>query len=53
MDTSYCKEQPKKIEDIARRKKVETQTQTVLTLDLYQIIKFVYYLDGPLGEGNV
>jgi hypothetical protein len=36
-----------------RKKEVETQEQTVLTLGLDQIIKFVYRLDGPLGEGNV
>ena len=29
------------------------QAQTVLTLGLDQITKFVYRLDGPLGEGNV
>jgi hypothetical protein len=32
---------------------VETQAQTVLTLDPYQINKFVYRLDEPLGEGNI
>jgi hypothetical protein len=32
---------------------VETQAQTVLTLDLDQITKFVYCLDGALGEGNI
>jgi hypothetical protein len=32
---------------------VETQAQTVLTLGLDQITKFVYRLDGPLGEGKV
>jgi len=32
---------------------VETQAQTVLTLGLDQITKFVYRLDEPLGEGNV
>jgi hypothetical protein len=36
-----------------RKKEVETQAQTVLTLGLDQITKFVYRLDGPLGEGNV
>jgi hypothetical protein len=30
----------------------ETQAQTVLTLGLDQINKFIYCLDGPLGEGN-
>jgi hypothetical protein len=48
VDTSNCKEQPKKQEDIARRKEV-----TVLTLGLDQITKFVYHLDEPLGEGNI
>jgi hypothetical protein len=38
---------------IDRKKEVETQAQTVLTLDLDQITKFVYRLDGTLGEGNV
>jgi hypothetical protein len=33
-----------------RKKEVETQAQTVLTLGLDQITKFVYCLDGPLGE---
>jgi hypothetical protein len=32
---------------------VETHAQTVLTLGLHQITKFVHRLDGPLGEGNV
>jgi hypothetical protein len=36
-----------------RKKEVETQAQTVLTLALDQITKFVYRLDGPLDEGNV
>ena len=36
-----------------RKKEVETQAQTVLTLALDQITKFVYRLDEPLGEGNV
>jgi hypothetical protein len=35
------------------KKEVETQAQTVLTLGLDQITKFIYRLDGPLGEGNV
>jgi hypothetical protein len=30
---------------------VETQAHTVLTLGLDRINKFVYRLDGPLGEG--
>lgn len=32
---------------------VGDQAQTVLTLGLDQITKFIYRLDGPLGEGNV
>jgi hypothetical protein len=36
-----------------RKKLVETQAQTVLNLCLDQITKFVYRLDGPLGEGNI
>jgi hypothetical protein len=50
-------------EDVAGRKEVKekeagsrkqkTQAQTVLTLGLDQITKFVYRLDGPLVEGNV
>jgi hypothetical protein len=36
-----------------RKQEVETQAQTVLTLGLDQITKFVYHLDGPLGEDNV
>ena len=41
---------------IGRKKgnhEVEAQAQTVLTLGLDQITKFVYRLDEPLGEGNV
>jgi hypothetical protein len=57
IDTSYCKEYPKMQEDVAGRKEVkevETQAQTVLTLGLDQITKFVYRLDGPLGgEGDI
>lgn len=36
-----------------RKMEVGDQAQTVLTLGLDQITKFVYRLDGPLGEGNV
>jgi hypothetical protein len=36
-----------------RKKEFETQSQTVFTLGLDQITKFIYHLDGPLGEGNV
>jgi hypothetical protein len=32
---------------------METQAQTVLTLGLDQIARFLYRLDGPLGEGNI
>jgi hypothetical protein len=32
---------------------METQAQTVLNLGLEKITKFVYHLDGPLGEGNM
>jgi hypothetical protein len=65
MDTSNGKEEPKMQKDDAgrkevkeeeagsRKKEVETQSQTVLTLGLDQITKFVYRLDGPLSEGNV
>jgi hypothetical protein len=64
MDTSYSKEQPKMQEDVAgrkeedagrrsRKKEVETEAQTFLTLGLDQITKFMYCLDGPLGEGNI
>jgi hypothetical protein len=36
-----------------RKKEVETQAQTVLTLGLDQITKCIYHLDRPLGEDNV
>jgi hypothetical protein len=36
-----------------RKKELEIQAQTLLTLSLEQITKFIYRLDGPLGEGNV
>ena len=36
-----------------RKKEVESQAQIVLTLGMDQITKFVYRLDGFLGEGNV
>jgi hypothetical protein len=54
---------PKKHEDVSReegiegrrgsKQEVETQAQTVLTLGLDQITKFIYRLDGPLGESSV
>jgi hypothetical protein len=65
MDTSNCKEQPKNQEDVARNKEVKEEEAgsmkwklkhrqcKVLTLGLDQITKFIYWLDGPLGEGNV
>jgi hypothetical protein len=40
-------------EEEAGRRKKEIQAKTVLTLGLYHITKFIYRLDGPLGEGNV
>jgi hypothetical protein len=36
-----------------RKKEMETQAQTVFTLDLNQITKFIKCLDGPLGECNI
>jgi hypothetical protein len=48
----YCKEEGSKGRR-GRKKEVETQAQTVLTLGLDQITKFIYRLDGPLGEGNI
>jgi hypothetical protein len=36
-----------------RKKEVETQAKTVLTLGLDQITKFIYGLDEPLCEGNI
>jgi hypothetical protein len=64
MDTSYYKEYPKIQEYYTRKKEgievtrgrkheVETQAQTVLTLGLDQITKFIYRLDGPLDESNI
>jgi hypothetical protein len=65
MDTSYCKNQSKMQEDVAGRKEVKEEGAgrrkwklkhrkcEVLTLGLDQITKFVYRLDGPLGDGNV
>jgi hypothetical protein len=40
---------------IGRKKEVELKHRQckVITLGLDQITKFVYRLDGPLGEGNV
>jgi hypothetical protein len=65
MDTSNGKEEPKKQEDVARRKEVKEEEagrrkwklkhrqSKVLTLGLDQITKFVYHLDGLLIEGNI
>jgi hypothetical protein len=51
--------------DIARRKEVKEEEARrrkwklkhrhckLLTLGLDQITKFIYRLDGPLGEGNI
>jgi hypothetical protein len=39
--------------EVKEVKEVKTQAQIVLTLGLDQITKFVYCLDGTLGEGNV
>jgi hypothetical protein len=36
-----------------RKKEVETQSHTVLTLGLDQITKFIYRLDRPLGKSNI
>jgi hypothetical protein len=41
-------------EDAGKRKwKLKHRQCKVLTLGLDQITKFVYHLDGPLGEGNI
>jgi hypothetical protein len=65
MDISNGKEYPKMQEDVAGRKEVKEEGAgrmksklkhrqcIVLTLALEQITKFVYRLDGPLGEANV
>jgi hypothetical protein len=65
MDTFYCKEQSKMQENVAGRKEVKEEEAArrkwrlkhrqcrLLTLGLYQITKFVYRLNGPLGKGNV
>jgi hypothetical protein len=36
-----------------RKCKLKHRQCKVLTLGLDQITKFIYRLDGPLGEGNV
>jgi hypothetical protein len=60
MDTSYCKQHPKKQEDVAKRKEVKEEEAgrrkwklklrqfSVKTLGLYQITKFIYCLNVPL-----
>jgi hypothetical protein len=48
----YCREEGIEGRRV-RKKKVEAQVKTVLTLGQDQITKFMYDLDGPLGEGNV
>jgi hypothetical protein len=40
-------------EEEKKKQEMETQAQTVLTLGLNQTTKFIYRLDGPLGEGNI
>jgi hypothetical protein len=41
-------------EGVGRRKwKLKHRQYRLLTLGLDQITKFIYRLDGPLGEGNV
>jgi hypothetical protein len=64
-DDAGRKEVKEEQEDVERRKEVKEEeagrrkwklkhTQcSLLTLGLDQITKFVYRLDGPLGEGNV
>jgi hypothetical protein len=65
MDTSYCKEHPKKQEYVVRRKEVKEEDAgrrkwklkhrqcKLLTLGLDQITKFIYRLDEALGDGNI
>jgi hypothetical protein len=48
----FCREEVIE-ERRTRNQEVETQEQTVLTLGSDQITKFIYCLDGSLGEGNV
>jgi hypothetical protein len=52
MDTSNWKELKEEGAG-SRKQEVETQAQTVFTLALEQITKFIYRLDGTLGEGNI
>jgi hypothetical protein len=65
MDTSNGKELTNMKKDFSERKEVKEEEKgsrkwklkhrqcRLLTLALDQIIKFIYRLDGPLGEGNV
>jgi hypothetical protein len=48
MNISNFKEHPKKEKDVARKKEVTNQAQTVLKMGLDQIIKFIHCYDGPL-----
>jgi hypothetical protein len=51
----YCKDEGSEGSEgrRGRKQEVKTQAQTVLTLGLDQITKFIYRLDRPLGEDNV
>jgi hypothetical protein len=65
MDTSYCKDQPKMQEDVARRKEVKEgdagsskwklkhRQCRLVTLGPDQITKLIYCLDEPLGDDNI
>jgi hypothetical protein len=48
-DARRCCREKGNEERRGRKQEVETQAQTVLNLDVDQITKFVYRLDGPLG----
>jgi hypothetical protein len=53
VDTSSERKGEAEEQKAGRKMEVGDQAQTVLTLGLDQITKFIYRLDGPLGEGNV
>jgi hypothetical protein len=60
MDTSNCKEQPRKKEDVARRKVVKEEEPGSRKSSTISVnsgsgtdYQFIYHLDGPLGEGNI
>ena len=53
VDTSSERKGGAEEQKAGRKMEVGDQAQTVLTLGLDQITKFIYRLDGPLGEGNV